>query len=97
MTTDKQSLLSELQRRVSDLLRASPAGDIERNLKALLAQGFQKLDLVTREEFEVQVALMDRLRARVVELERTITELESRPGAPGGAGAAPEVGSGPNI
>ncbi len=80
MSTDKQTLLSDLQNRVAELLRASPAGDIERNLKALLAQGFQKMDLVTREEFEVQVALMDKLRARVAELERTIAELESRTG-----------------
>lgn len=78
MSTDKQTLLSDLQNRVTELLRASPAGDIERNLKALLAQGFQKMDLVTREEFDVQVALMDKLRARVAELERTLAELESR-------------------
>lgn len=84
MSTDKQTLLSDLQNRVTELLRASPAGDIERNLKALLAQGFQKMDLVTREEFEVQVALMDKLRSRVAELERTIAELESRTGAGNG-------------
>ncbi len=84
MSTDKQTLLSDLQNRVAALMRASPAGDIERNVKALLAQGFQKMDLVTREEFEVQVALMDRLRARVAELERTLAELESRAGSGNG-------------
>jgi BMFP domain-containing protein YqiC len=84
VSTDKQNPLIDLQNRVVDMLRASPAGDIERNVKALLTQGFQKLDLVTREEFDVQVALMDKLRAQVAELERTLAELESRAQTGGG-------------
>ena len=55
MTNTPQSLLSELQARMSELLRNSPAADIERNMKALLGQTFQRFDLVTRDEFEAQL------------------------------------------
>jgi BMFP domain-containing protein YqiC len=71
-----QTLLDDLQTRISAALRASPAADLERNLKALVLQGFQRLDLVTREELEVQIALMERLRERVTELERVVAELQ---------------------
>jgi BMFP domain-containing protein YqiC len=42
-----------------------------------LAQGLRRLDLVTREEFEVQSQLLARTRAKVDELERRVTELEA--------------------
>ena len=78
MSSPTQTLLTDLQQRVSDLLRASPAADIERNVKALLGQTFQRMDLVTREEFDVQVALLERLQARVAALEYRLAELEAR-------------------
>jgi BMFP domain-containing protein YqiC len=78
MANDRQTLLDDLQARVGDLLRSGPAGDIERNMKALLAQTFQRLDLVTREEFDTQVALLDKLRARVAELEHALRALEDK-------------------
>ena len=78
MSSPTQTLLTDLQQRVSDLLRASPAADIERNVKALLSQTFQRMDLVTREEFDVQAALLERLRTRVTALESRLAELETR-------------------
>ena len=66
---DKQAFLHDFQQRIAELLKSSPAADIERNLKAVLAQGFQKMDLVTREDFEIQVALVERLRHRLDLLE----------------------------
>lgn len=56
---------------MSELLRNSPAADLERNLRALLAQSFQKLELVTREEFELE-------RERLALLEARIRALETR-------------------
>jgi hypothetical protein len=50
MVNPAQQLLADAQIRIAELLRASPAADLERNLKALLAQTFQRLELVTREE-----------------------------------------------
>jgi len=80
MVTSPQELLADAQTRIAELLRASPAADLERNLKALLAQTFQKLELVTREEFEVERERLARLQTRLEALER---ELQSRaPGHP---------------
>lgn len=70
MVNPAQQLLADAQSRIADLLRASPAADLERNLKALLAQTFQKLELVTREEFEVERERLARLQARLETLER---------------------------
>lgn len=77
MSTDRQSFLDDLQQRVSELLRGGPAGDIERHLKAVLAQAFQRMELVTREEFEVQRELLERLRARVDALEHALRQQEA--------------------
>ena len=48
------SFLDELQHRIREVLQQSPAKDLENNLRAMLHQGFAKLDLLTREEFELQ-------------------------------------------
>jgi BMFP domain-containing protein YqiC len=82
MTTDKQTLLQDLQNRLTDLMRNSPASDIERNLKALLGQTFERLELVTRDEFDGYVELLGSLRARVAKLEQTVAALERPAGAP---------------
>jgi hypothetical protein len=71
----------ELNERMSDAFRNSPAQDIEKNLKALLASGFARLDLVLREDFDVQQKLLERAQAKLAELEARITELESKRGA----------------
>ncbi len=76
--TSPQQLLADAQARIAELLRASPAADLERNLKALLAQTFQKLELVTREEFEVERERLARLQMRLEALER---EWRTKPGA----------------
>ncbi len=72
------SFLSELQTKISEVLQQSPARDIEKNMKAMLNQGFSKLDLLTREEFEIQSEVLQRTRARLEALEARVAELESR-------------------
>ncbi|BBO60440.1 hypothetical protein MPB2EB_1581 [Mycoavidus sp. B2-EB] len=69
-------LFQDLQTKISDLLKNSPVKDIEQNIKAMLTQGFAKLDLVTREEFEIQTQVLARTRAMVEELEQRIVQLE---------------------
>jgi BMFP domain-containing protein YqiC len=71
-------LLDEMSARVSSLLAATPAGDIEKNMRAALAGVFAKLDLVTREEFDVQREVLSRTRARLEALEARVAELEAR-------------------
>ena len=68
----------ELNERIGEAFRNSPAQDIEKNLKAMLASGFARLDLVLREDFEVQKQLLERAQAKLAELEARIAELEAR-------------------
>jgi BMFP domain-containing protein YqiC len=63
------SFVEELQQRLAALIAASPAADVQRNLKALLAQQFSRLDLVTREEFEVQREVLAKTREKIEALE----------------------------
>ena len=72
------SLLEDLSARISEFLAATPAKDLEKNLKALLAAAFARLDLATREEFGVQAESLARARAKLAELERRVVELEAR-------------------
>ena len=75
---NRLSFLSELQTKISEVLQQSPARDIEKNMKAMLNQGFSKLDLLTREEFEIQSEVLQRTRARLEALEARVAEFESR-------------------
>jgi BMFP domain-containing protein YqiC len=74
----EEKLFDELRSRIDEALRNSPAQDIERNLRALLTAWFDRLDLVLREDFEVQKKLLERARAKLEELEARIAELEAR-------------------
>ncbi len=71
-------MFEELQKNVQELIAKSPAADIEKNVKAFMAQGFAKMDLVTREEFDIQRALVDSLRERVEALEAAVAKLEGK-------------------
>ncbi len=72
------SFLTELQDRIQQVLQQSPAKDLEKNMKAMLNQGFSKLDLLTREEFEVQAEVLARTRTKLEALEARVAELEAR-------------------
>ncbi len=73
-------IFEELNNKLSALIAASPARDIERNVKALLASVFEKMELVTREEFEIQAELLARTREKLTALEARVTELEKNVG-----------------
>jgi len=66
----------ELAHRVSALVAATPAKDVEKNLRALLTGAMGRLDLVTREEFDLQREALDRARDRLAELEARIAGSE---------------------
>jgi len=72
------NFFNDLQSKVSQVLENSPAKDIEKNMKAMLTQGFSKLDLVTREEFDVQAQVLAKTRARLEVLEMRVAELEAK-------------------
>ncbi len=72
-----QKLLDEINERLRSVLAQSPAADLEKNLRAMLAALLGRLDLVTREEFDIQREVMARSRARLEELEKKVAELEA--------------------
>jgi hypothetical protein len=68
--------LDELHKKVSELIAASPAKDVEKNLRALLTSAFARLDLVTREEFDVQREVLERTREKLTQMEARVAEME---------------------
>jgi len=78
-------ILDDLSARVSQLLpppARSLGQDIEKNIRAALSAAFAKLDLVTREELEIQSAVLQRTRERLIELEQRVQQLEQQPQPP---------------
>jgi len=75
---NRSRLVDEVGDRLRQVLEASPAKDVERNVRAVLASVFSRLDLVTREEFDVQREVLLRTRERVAELERKLEQLSKR-------------------
>jgi BMFP domain-containing protein YqiC len=71
-------MLDDLAARIGKAFEASPAKDIEKNVKALLQSGLTRLDLVTREEFDVQAEVLRKTREKVERLEALVAELEAR-------------------
>jgi len=71
-------VFEELRAKIEEALRNSPAQDFEKNLRALLGAWFDRMDLVLREDFEVQKKLVERAQAKLAELEARIAELEAR-------------------
>ncbi len=71
-----QKILEEVNAKVQEVLSHSPAKDVEKNLRAMMQSTFSKLDLVTREEFDVQSQVLLRTREKLAELEARIARLE---------------------
>lgn len=72
------NFFEEMAAKLNEAIQNSPAKDIEKNVRALLTQGFAKLDLVTREEFEVQAQVAARTREMLTALEARVTDLEAQ-------------------
>ena len=75
----------DINRKMKEIFERSPAADLEKNLRVLLQSAFSRLDLVSREEFDVQREVLTRTRAKLEALEAKLAELEKSGG--------PEVGS----
>jgi BMFP domain-containing protein YqiC len=73
----------ELAARVGQVIQNSPAKDIEKNVKALLASGLSRLDVVPRAEFDVQAQVLLKTREKLEALEQRLAELEARSPPPG--------------
>lgn len=75
-----EKFFSELSARLTKLAADNPARDLERNFRGLLSSAFSRLELVSREEYDVQTQVLARARERLAALERRVAELEARSG-----------------
>jgi BMFP domain-containing protein YqiC len=73
-----EKLLAELSARLAALAANNPAKDLEKNVRGMLSSTFSKLDLVTREEYDVQTRLLARAKEKLAALEARIAEIEKR-------------------
>jgi BMFP domain-containing protein YqiC len=70
--------LSEISNKIREIVKDSPLPDLEKNIDALLKGMFTKMELVTREEFDVQTEVLKRTRQKLEELEKKLSEIEAR-------------------
>ncbi len=75
---EKPNFFNDMQDKINQVLENSPVKDIEKNVKAMMNQGFSKLDLVTREEFDVQAQVLATTRAKLEALETQVAALEAQ-------------------
>ena len=78
-----EKFMSELSARLAAMAAANPAKDLEKNIRGMLASAFTRLELVSREEYDVQTQVLARAREKLAALEARVAELEARRRAPG--------------
>lgn len=70
--------INEISNKIKDVVNSSPLADLEKNINALLKGIFTKMELVTREEFEVQAEVLRNTRQKLDLLEAKLAELEAQ-------------------
>jgi BMFP domain-containing protein YqiC len=73
------AFLDDLSIKIREMIKISPAGDLEKNIHALLQSMFTKMELVSREELDIQTEVLRQTRERLTVLEKQIESLEKRP------------------
>lgn len=75
-----KQLFEDLTTKLGETIANSPAKDVEKNAKAMLSGAFAKMDLVTREEFDVQQQILVKTRIKLSEVEARLAVLEAKLG-----------------
>ena len=73
--TDK---INEISNKINEMIKSSPLADIDKNIHALIQGAFTKMELVSREEFDVQAEVLRNTREKLVKLELQLAELEEK-------------------
>lgn len=73
-----QKTWEDLSAKIKEIIEKSPAKDVEKNMRAMMESVFTRLNLVTREEFDVQAQVLSRTREKLTELEAKLAELEGK-------------------
>ena len=81
-------ILGELSARLAAFAQANPAKDLEKNFRGMLSSALTRLDLVSREEYDVQVQVLARAREKLAALEARVAELEAKTGSEPGPSLA---------
>lgn len=71
-----EKLLGDLSARLAQMAASNPAKDLEKNFRGLLSSAFARLELVSREEYDVQVEVLARTREKLAALEARLAALE---------------------
>ena len=72
-----KTILGEISSKLGDTIAQSPANDIEKNVKSLMGSAFNRMDLVTREEFDIQQQVLIKTRELLSQLEQRVAALEA--------------------
>lgn len=73
-----KKLFDDISSKISDTIANSPIKDVEQNIKAILTSTLSRLNLVTREEFEIQQQVLLKTREKLAELEAQVTALTGK-------------------
>ncbi|HSI38863.1 MAG TPA: accessory factor UbiK family protein [Methylotenera sp.] len=72
------NIISEISNKIKELINNSPVADLEKNVNALLKGAFTKMELVSREEFDIQAEVLRNARQKLEELEAKLASLEAQ-------------------
>ncbi|HFC8517243.1 TPA: accessory factor UbiK family protein [Neisseria weaveri] len=75
-----KKLFEEVSAKLGETIANSPAKDMEKNVKAMLGSAFNRMDLITREEFDIQQQVLIKTRTKLAELEARLAKLEAAAG-----------------
>jgi ubiquinone biosynthesis accessory factor UbiK len=71
-------VINDLSNKIKEIIKNSPVQEIENNINALIRGALTKMELVTREEFDVQIKALQNTRELLVNMEAKLTELEAQ-------------------
>ena len=70
--------ITDLSNKIRELVKNSPLDDVDKNIHALIQGAFTKMELVSREEFDVQAEVLRNTREKLVQLEAKLAEIEKQ-------------------
>ena len=70
-------VMNDLSNKINEIIKKSPLPDVENNINALIRGAFTKMELVSREEFDVQAEVLRNAREQLVKMETRLAELEA--------------------
>lgn len=70
--------INDLSNKINEIIKSSPLADVEKNINALIKGAFTKMELVSREEFDVQAEVLRSTREQLVKLEAKLANLEEK-------------------